>query len=542
MFDKHKYKANTKSTDVVGQKTDWQSRNGYHAINASLRGAKGQVPVRKAKSGTISGYTILLVDDNPEYLEATRVLLAHEGHTILCAANGEDALVILRESRVDLLLLDYYMPDLTGEEVVARLRLFNPYVQVILQTGYASEQPPRELLRKLDIQGYHDKSEGPDKLLMWVDVGIKFAETIRMINRSRMGLRYILDTTPDLHKIQPLDDLLQGILFQISGLLGAVNSFLAVLPESKDGGADPIDLDGFVAIIEDEKDLMIRAGTGRFSGEKDTSSLLEAEKASIIADMHKQEGIQVSDESTVVPLQVGEATLGLIYLDRPATHKEDIELLHVFANQAAVAISNMQLYNMATLDSLTGSFARGFFDKWLLRELRTALRSKQSLVLLMIDVNEMKRINDTAGHLAGDQALKTLGSVLRQATRTTDIVGRYGGDEFAVVLTQAENEGSEVVVRRIQRLLKERPLDTPTGSYPVSVSLGLSMLRANDFVQSELPRPISQAYFQLMAQELIKNADEALYVAKKDKENRFHFGEPTEWLPATAMDAVDATD
>jgi len=63
------------------------------------------------------------------------------------------------------------MPGMTGEQVVTALRQFNPHVQIILQTGYASECPPREMLHRLDIQGYFDKSEGPDKLLLWVDVG-----------------------------------------------------------------------------------------------------------------------------------------------------------------------------------------------------------------------------------------------------------------------------------------------------------------------------------------------------------------------------------
>jgi two-component system, cell cycle response regulator len=492
--------------------------------------------VRKSRSGNASGYTILLVDDNAEYLETTRILLGHEGHAVICAEDGEAALALLRERHVDLMLLDFYMPGLTGEEVVARLRIFNPYVQVILQTGYASEQPPRELLRRLDIQGYHDKSEGPEKLLMWTDVGLKFADSIRMLNKSRQGLRYILDTTPDLHKIQPLDDLLQGILYQVAGLLGAVNSFLAVLPEGSG------QLEGFVATIEDDTELIVRAGTGRFSGRGDLSGLLEEGNAAIVAETLKRTSISVSEAVTLVPLRVGEATLGLIYLDRPATQKEDVELLQVFANQAAVAIQNMQLYNLATLDSLTGAFARGFFDKWLLRELRTSLRSQAPLALLMIDLDAMKKVNDTAGHLAGDQALKTVGSVLRQATRTTDVVGRYGGDEFAVVLPQSEAEGSEVVIRRILRLLEERPLDTPAGPYPISVSIGLSLLGANDFDQAELPRPISQDYFLLMAQELIKNADGGLYQAKKDKEGRYRFGDPTGWLPAGAMAPADERD
>src|SRR3990172_6178954 len=115
---------------------------------------------RKYKAEPSSGQTILLVDDDAEYLEATGLLLEREGHRVLMATNGPAALELLRENQVDLLLLDYFMPGMTGEQVVVKLRQFNPYVQIILQTGYATEKPPRELLKRLDIQGYFDKSEG----------------------------------------------------------------------------------------------------------------------------------------------------------------------------------------------------------------------------------------------------------------------------------------------------------------------------------------------------------------------------------------------
>jgi diguanylate cyclase (GGDEF)-like protein len=495
--------------------------------------------MRKTKTQGLSGYSILLVDDNPEYLEATRLLLEHDGHAVTCAANGEDALKILRERPIDLALLDYYMPGMTGEEVVSRIREFNPYIQVILQTGYASEQPPRELLRRLDIQGYYDKNEGPDKLLMWTDAGLKSAHTIQMLNKSRRGLRFILKATPDLHRIQPLDDLLIGILHQIAGLLGAVNSFLAILPDGGVVGTTPVQLESFVAMMDDDMELMIRAGTGRFSGRREMSNLLEEEKIRQIVDSLRQTEIQIMEEFAILPLRVGEATLGVIYLDRPTALKDDIGLVQIYANQAAVAVQNMQLYTLATLDALTGAFARGFFDKWLLRELRTALRSQQPAALLMIDMDAMKKINDTAGHLAGDQALMVVGKALRQATRTTDIVGRYGGDEFAVVLPQSEREGAEVVAKRILRILEGQSVMAPAGPIKLSVSIGVSTLKAHSFSPLELPRPISPGYFQRVGQKLIQSADEALYEAKKNRECRLSYGNPTEWLNADSNEGTE---
>ena len=104
---------------------------------------------RKHRAIEPSGYTIALVDDDPDYLEATRLLLESEGHTVLTAIDGGDALQLLQKKSVDLLLLDYFMPKMTGEQVVEQLRKFDAVTQVILQTGYANERPPREMLREL---------------------------------------------------------------------------------------------------------------------------------------------------------------------------------------------------------------------------------------------------------------------------------------------------------------------------------------------------------------------------------------------------------
>jgi diguanylate cyclase (GGDEF)-like protein len=494
--------------------------------------------MRQAKSTRLSGYTILLVDDNPEYLEATRILLEHEGHDVVCAADGQSALDILRRRRVDLALLDYFMPGITGEEVVAQLRRFNSYVQVILQTGYASEQPPRELLRRLDIQGYYDKNEGPEKLLMWTDAGLKAASAIKTLNKSRQGLRYLLDATSSLHKIRPLSELLQGLLYQVAELLGADDSFVGVYPqgEIRDAGAAPVE--SSAATTEDDKELIVKAGTGRFSEWAMAVGPLEDGMAGAIAETLRNGRIRILEEATVVPLRVGETILGAIYLDRPAVLEDDVELLQIFANQAAVAIQNSQLYALATLDSLTGAYGRGLFDTWLLRELRSAFRFREPLALLMVDLNAMKRINDTAGHLAGDQALSTVGKVLKQATRTTDIVGRYGGDEFALVLPRSEAQGAGIVARRILSLLEGRSVPVPGGAIPLSVSIGLGTLTAPVPTSVGLSRRMSEAYFQRIGQELVKRADEALYRAKKDEENRFYQGEPTTWLAAS--EAVQA--
>jgi signal transduction histidine kinase len=134
---------------------------------------------RKRRQGDVSGYTILVVDDQEETLASVKLVLEREGHRVLLADCGERALELFGRQRVDLLLVDYFMPRMTGEELVAEIRKVDTEVQIVLQTGYSGEKPPREMLHTLDIQGYHDKGDGPDKLLLWVDVALKASEQLR---------------------------------------------------------------------------------------------------------------------------------------------------------------------------------------------------------------------------------------------------------------------------------------------------------------------------------------------------------------------------
>jgi diguanylate cyclase (GGDEF)-like protein len=488
---------------------------------------------RKNKVTESSGSTVLLVDDSAEYRDLARSMLEREGHAVMTAENGPEALAILKSQKVDVLLLDYYMPGMTGEEVVMTLRQFNPVVQIILQTGYASEQPARELLKRLDIQGYYDKSEGPPKLLLWTDVGLKAAYNIQLLTKSRQGLKYILDVTPDMHKIQPLTDLLQGILLQVTGLLGVVNSFLAVVDNGGIRRPQDRETESFLAIVDEETDLVIHASTGRFSQNLKINEAIEPDQLKIVQEVLNRGVSKLLPDTTMIPLRVGDMMMGVIYFDRPVAQPQDLELLNVFANQAAVAIQNAKLYTMAAIDKLTGLYVRSFFEKLFQRELHTAFRSQQSLSLLMIDLDKLKQINDLAGHLAGDDALITVGNMLRQATRNMDIIGRYGGDEFIILLPQSHKEGAEMVGNRILRLFAGKTVPHGGQDLPLQCSIGSITLEPHALTPEEIPHPVAQDYFERTGLALIKNADEALYTSKKEGGGRQHSSPPMQWPSLT---------
>ena len=289
-----------------------------------------------------SGHTILVVDDDATLLGTLEQLLIQDGHTVLTALGGAQAVQLCREHDVHLMLLDYFMPEMTGEDVVREVRAFNDTTQIVLQTGYASERPARVMLRVLEIQGYHDKSEGPDKLLIWVDSALKAYRHSRALRASRDGLRHVLKVAPELHRLQPLENLLRGTLLQIQGLLGLSGAFVAAelsgnaAGETQSNASD----DNFIATLEHDA-FNLQIGTGRFEHKRWPDLEPEIQTAVRTA---VQTGKTQRDQVLTVPLMVGLRLVGVIFCERAFLPETGLELLEMFASQVAVAIENVQVF------------------------------------------------------------------------------------------------------------------------------------------------------------------------------------------------------
>jgi diguanylate cyclase (GGDEF)-like protein len=212
-----------------------------------------------------------------------------------------------------------------------------------------------------------------------------------------------------------------------------------------------------------------------------------------------------------VPMLAGSQAVGVITVtdkrDNAAFSRRDELVLRTLSAAAAVAVvaarshdEVTRLAHAATIDSLTGLLNRPGFDHRIHEEIERTRREHGSLAVLMADVDDFKTINDTRGHQVGDEVLKLFGAVIRSSLRVFDLCGRYGGDEFAVVMPNSDLENAVLCAERIRRRLAERAADDRLGG--VSASIGVAVLGPGDTAAAILAR-----------------ADQCLYRAKADGKN-----------------------
>jgi diguanylate cyclase (GGDEF)-like protein len=184
----------------------------------------------------------------------------------------------------------------------------------------------------------------------------------------------------------------------------------------------------------------------------------------------------------------------------------DVETLESVADICAGAIQNAlnfeQIRQLAYRDGLTGIFNRRFFEMRVLEELERARRYDLVLSVLMIDLDEFKMVNDEFGHLLGDEVLRQVSSILLSNLRKADVVCRFGGDEFAVLLPETTGENALRVADKIRRAVSA--WEFPGVPKQVTISIGAACLPRHGETRDEL----------------IKAADDALYRAKQSGRNR----------------------
>jgi diguanylate cyclase (GGDEF)-like protein len=281
-------------------------------------------------------------------------------------------------------------------------------------------------------------------------------------------------------------------------------------------------------LLRDGDDLLLRASEGRFTacagvggrmpaGAGLWGAALSSGKTLMEDDVHASPEYvgfyQETRSRMCIPLVSFGQTLGVLMLESEelaSFHQEDVESLEAVADICATAIQNAhyveRVKQLAYLDGLTGIFNRRYFEMRVVEEIDRARRFDSGMAVLMIDIDQFKRLNDEFGHLLGDEVLRQVSSMFHQQVRKIDVVCRYGGEEFAILLSQTNQQHSLAVAEKLRRLVESWQF--PGVPQCVTISAGVATFPDHGTTRDEL----------------VKSADAGLYAAKQGGRNRVLLG------------------
>ncbi|HZP95954.1 MAG TPA: GAF domain-containing protein [Candidatus Limnocylindria bacterium] len=324
------------------------------------------------------------------------------------------------------------------------------------------------------------------------------------VGQTSRELSVLAELTPEFHTLLDLQQLLDRIL--------------QILQRNIPGAS-------FTILLRDEKtdDLVVRAAAGMWTGIDSPTRVhagrgisgwvLEHREAQNIEDV-RLDPRYVGDPSVrsemIVPLVSGGRAIGVLVLSHRsvgAFSQRDLMLMQTVGAQIAAAIDVAELHERlkraANTDALTGLHNYRYFYDRLEEEIARAERRQAPLAVAFFDLDKLKSVNDTYGHLAGNEVLRLLGQTISGHVRTEDVPARYGGDEFAIVMPDTPRDEAEKVVVRLMEILEETTVDLPNArSIPMpELSWGVA----------------SYPLDGRTARELVENADTRAYARKRSR-------------------------
>ena len=288
--------------------------------------------MRKRLTQISKDYKILVLDDEEGIINSIKVMLSRNGYYCKGVTDPLEAIELLKVETFDLLILDYIMTPINGDEVVSKLRQFNKDIYILMLTGHKDLAPPLDTIKALDIQGYCEKSDRFDQLMLLIESGIKSISQMRTIKQFKNGLNKILQTVPKIYQLQPITVIMEEILKGLMPLVNSENAFILI--------------DDF----NDTTEKVIFKGVGIY--DIPTENLVE------ILNPYLMEQIgQCREINQVVKLETGvifplpneyKSTMGVIYIESD-DFKQGKTLIEIYSRQAASSINNAFLHSLINM-------------------------------------------------------------------------------------------------------------------------------------------------------------------------------------------------
>jgi diguanylate cyclase (GGDEF)-like protein len=463
---------------------------------------------------------ILCVDDEPYVLDVLMRLLASDSYAVATAPNGDAALDLALATFFHVAIVDLRIPGRDGIALLRELKAHCPDTEVIILTAYADMDSAIEAL-KLGAHDYLRKPiEQPDELRLSVARALEKQE-LRLANRRLLANLQAAQHQIEYQHSREFDSLRQADLTD-SDREWAIDLIRHALWESLE-----CDLLAFAFFGPHIGPPELRIYTHRSWPD----ATLEDLQARIAAETSARAGYSINPADlplrtivghdgaplgchagdrlrslAVAPLEFHQHPQALLVVGtgRPnAFGPNESRILNFFAGQAAVVLLHVwvvaRLDQLATHDGLTNLINHRHFYELLEIELARLTRYDHPLALSMADIDRFKRINDTYGHVHGDEVLRQVSALLRQAARRSDIVARYGGEEFVLLLPHTTADHAVQLAERLRQLVSGYPFACGGCTESLTLSFGVTALNGVSPTRSS---------------ELVRQADQALYSAK----------------------------
>ncbi len=448
---------------------------------------------------------ILVVDDSKTVRILVGGMLRDAGYDVLEAADGISAAQVVLAEPIDAVVTDQHMPAMSGLQL-CRVIGADPSMAglpVVLLTA-TSGREVAFWAERCGAAGFVAKDALatllPTVARVLAEAPKRLSRSRRRIEREQVHARIaeLLD-----HELE--ETILANEISRVGQVLaaGALKSDLATLADA---------LASFVLRIVDTRWMWLSTTKQTFvySAAADAAAADTHLRASVaVPGSTTQRGasglVQQGHRRTALPIVFGDREIGTIGF---ATMHDGTERLALVARELAAPLQVCLLLQQATedarTDALTGLLNRRSASDQLERELAFARRNRAPLGVVMIDLDHFKQINDRYGHDGGDAALVGAATAIRSALRGSDFCARWGGEEFVVVVRDADAHGTLVVAERIRNAIATASIVDVSGTrIPVTASCGVAVVRAED-----------------TAPTLLNRADEALYTAKRSGRNR----------------------
>lgn len=292
--------------------------------------------MRKRKQNEYSNFRVIIVDDEIGIIDSLTVVLKRAGYDPVGETDPLRAIERIRQEHFDLLILDFLMFPLHGDQVVEEIRKFNKELYILLLTGHRDLAPPLETIKALDIQGYCEKSDKFDQLILLVESGIKSITMMQMIKKFQEGLNKILEAVPKIYQLQPLGSILEDILAELLPLVNSEHAFILV--------------DDISEKESDKKSIF--KGIGKYHQDVEVFvDMLQPQLMENIGFARMNRQVVYFEEGVILPLNNELLqSIGVIYVESVdfGNHQidEGIKLLEIYASQAASSLSNAFLHSM----------------------------------------------------------------------------------------------------------------------------------------------------------------------------------------------------